>query len=787
MLSFDLTARPWLPVLRLDGDRDELSLREVLTQADDLRRLDGDLPTQEFALLRLLLAVCHDALDGPADSEEWGELWADPDCFAKVPDYFDAHRERFDLLHPQTPFFQVAGLRTAKDEVSSLNRIVADVPNGDPFFSSRMPTVDRLGFAEAARWLVHAHAYDTSGIKTGAVSDTRVKGGKVYPQGVGWAGALGGVYAEGHTLRETLLLNLVAADTPGLRFDDDDRPAWRRAPCGPGVSGERRPSGVRDLYTWQTRRVRLHYDTDGIHGVVLGYGDPLPAHNMHTHEPMTAWRRSPAQEKKRKEAVVYLPREHDPARAAWRGIESLITGKAEGAQTSEAAPYLRPGIFEWIAQLVTGGELRRDFLMRAHVVGAAYGTQQSVIDEVVDDRVAMAVVLLHRRDREYGQQAIDAVHEADEAVKVLGDLASDLARAVGADHEGPRAAARDRGFVALDAPYRTWLSHLAEAEDLDAERRRWQQDVYRIIARLGEQLLADTGDTAWEGRIVAGTKGAEWRNSAHADKWFRLRLDKCLSNPFRRTPDTGGPTSPRSVAEGAPMPNPVTVSTQARQRVGEVTAGLIRSLQSGYLRDDSFSVGARARLSRGAGKSFGEVPDLWNVVDTTALYEAPAGGGYTLREAELPAAEDAVHTALTLWALHQQSRGSGMHRTDGARGSRSGLGAAVRRLMTPGEIDETVLKRLVRAGSTPDLESLSVRLREIVLLLREAEVPLDYGLLAGQLFLWQQPGGRDLVRREWGRSFQSAPTPQNDETTEHDAQTRSGDDDTFTSTDKDAS
>ncbi|MFJ2738838.1 type I-E CRISPR-associated protein Cse2/CasB [Streptomyces sp. NPDC087440] len=234
------------------------------------------------------------------------------------------------------------------------------------------------------------------------------------------------------------------------------------------------------------------------------------------------------------------------------------------------------------------------------------------------------------------------------------------------------------------------------------------------------------------------------------------------------------------------MSVPAALATSARKRVGEIAAGLIRPLQSGYLRDDSHSVGARARLSRGAGKTFAQVPDLLGLVDTSDLYGNAAAGGPALREAELSAAEDAVHTVLTLWALHQQSRGTGMHRSDGARGSRTGLGAAVRSLMAPGEIDETILKRLVRAGNAPDAESLAVRLREIVLLLREAEVPLDYGLLAGQLFLWQQPGGRDLVRREWGRSFQSARASQNDETTEHDAQPRSGDNAVAT-TDKDAS
>ncbi|KOG07706.1 CRISPR-associated protein Cse1 [Streptomyces viridochromogenes] len=527
-MSFDLTLRPWIPVLRQDGTQDELSLREVFAQADSLRRIVGDVPTQEFALLRLLLAVAHDALNGPRDTEDWAQLWADNDCFAPVPGYFDAHLGRFDLLHPRTPFFQVADLRTARDEVFSLNRIVADVPNGEPFFTSRMPAVDRLGFAEAARWVVHAHAYDTSGIKTGTVGDARAKNGKVYPLGVGWAGTLGGVFVEGNTLRETLLLNLVAADTTGLRIDGDDRPAWRREPCGPAAAANRHPSGVRDLYSWQTRRLRLHFDEAGVHGVVLGYGDPLTAHNLHTREPMTAWRRSKAQEKKRGEALVYLPREHDPSRAVWRGLSSLIAEREVAGQGAEAASSLRPGILEWVARLVTEGELPRGFLIRTRVVGAVYGTQQSVIDEIVNDHLSMAVLLLHRQDREYAQQAIDAVGDAEQAVAVLGDLATDLARAAGTQTEGPRSRARERGFAALDGPYRIWLSRLADAVDPGEQRTLWRRQTHRIISRLSERLLAEAGDAAWEGRIVATPKGAVWFNSAYAQGWFRHRLGDAL-------------------------------------------------------------------------------------------------------------------------------------------------------------------------------------------------------------------------------------------------------------------
>ncbi|SCE10786.1 CRISPR-associated protein, Cse1 family [Streptomyces sp. BpilaLS-43] len=534
-LSFDLTTQPWIPVLRINGEQDKLSLRQVFEQSSELRRVVGDLPTQEFALVRLLLAVAHDALGGPADIDDWSDLWGDEQCFAPVGPYLDAHVGRFDLLDTRAPFFQTAGLRTAKDEVFSLNRIVADVPNGEPFFSARMPTVDRLTFAEAARWVVHAHAYDTSGIKTGVEGDKRAKGGKVYPLGVGWAGNLGGVFVERPTLRETLLLNLVAADTTGVRIDEQDAPAWRRDPCGPG-GAERAPSGVRDLYTWQTRRLRLHFDEQGVYGVVLGYGDPLSSRNRHDREPMTAWRRSPAQEKKLRESLVYLPRDHDPERAAWRGIASLIADALPSGQSSEPPSSLRPTVLEWVARLVSDGQLEPGFLVRARVIGPKYGTQQSVIDEVVDDSVSMAVVLLHQQDRRYAEQAIAAVQDADRGVMAVGDLATNLARAAGAETDGPRAAARDRAYGLIEAPYRAWLRDLAKAEDPYEQRMAWQRQVHEIAVELGGRLMTAAGAGAWQGRVIATKKGTEWLNSALADKWFHSALDRELGRP-----DPSGP------------------------------------------------------------------------------------------------------------------------------------------------------------------------------------------------------------------------------------------------------
>jgi CRISPR system Cascade subunit CasB len=174
-----------------------------------------------------------------------------------------------------------------------------------------------------------------------------------------------------------------------------------------------------------------------------------------------------------------------------------------------------------------------------------------------------------------------------------------------------------------------------------------------------------------------------------------------------------------------------------------------------YLADRPYAVAALARLRRGAGREAGELPDLWSLIDLGPLHD-PQKGERPLGESEMEYAENAVHAALTLWAFHQQSRGDGMHRRDSAERP-AGLGAAVRRLMPADGIDEAVLKRFVRAGTAPDIVSVTQRLRDIVALLRRESVPLDYGLLAGQLYAWQWPDGPARVRRAWGRSFHTVP------------------------------
>ncbi|MGW0658093.1 type I-E CRISPR-associated protein Cse2/CasB [Streptodolium elevatio] len=214
-----------------------------------------------------------------------------------------------------------------------------------------------------------------------------------------------------------------------------------------------------------------------------------------------------------------------------------------------------------------------------------------------------------------------------------------------------------------------------------------------------------------------------------------------------------GPTSPPGPPpEGGSPPGPGTGPGPERAGwrlgpVGESVVAQIAKLQVGYIKDRPDAVAALARIRRGAGHSFGELPDLWGLFAMDRVYDEVRGETDTIR------AENAVHLAITLWARHQQShRTKGMHRPGGSE-----LGAAVRLLMPGTDIDEPVRQRFVRAGSATSFEILAQRLGELVLLLRRHEIALDYGLLAAQLYAWQRPGGDDRVRRSWGRSFHIRP------------------------------
>ncbi|MBT9147657.1 MAG: hypothetical protein DDT32_01422 [Syntrophomonadaceae bacterium] len=152
-----------------------------------------------------------------------------------------------------------------------------------------------------------------------------------------------------------------------------------------------------------------------------------------------------------------------------------------------------------------------------------------------------------------------------------------------------------------------------------------------------------------------------------------------------------------------------------------------------------------ARLRRGIGKEPGSLPDLWDVT----LSDLPEA---LYSKSEDPThAEWAVHSALTLYALHQQGKDikkQCMNREENF------LGTAVRKLAEHDKNNEDAVRRRFHAVAVSDsFERFSWQLRGLIQLLRAKDIPLDYPALTKDLYWYQFPDRRDSIRLKWGQDF----------------------------------
>lgn len=201
-----------------------------------------------------------------------------------------------------------------------------------------------------------------------------------------------------------------------------------------------------------------------------------------------------------------------------------------------------------------------------------------------------------------------------------------------------------------------------------------------------------------------------------------------------------------SVVDQQPASSAVTKPwTRRRADLGEHVARTVGALQSRLFRDATQpeAAGALARLRRGIGRApgFDFTLERYLQVPEPLLGRRPADDA-------LPAdAEQAVHDAVTLYALHQQSRRERMH-VDG-RGLGRSLGDLVRVSGGP----EGVRRRFAALGTASTYHESIYHLRSLIVMLREHDIPLDYGLLADDLQTLLRPGGQPRVQAIWGREF----------------------------------
>lgn len=556
--TYDLTEEPWIRVIRSDGRPDAVSLRAVFREARDIQRIAGESPQQDAALLRLLLVVlwrAHAAdprMQGFA-SEELAQWWADAlsgagdeEVRAAVDAYLDATRQRWDLLDPERPFMQVAGLSTAKGEHGSVRKLVQD-SESDYFSMRAADALESLDVGEAARWLVHLQAWNYSGIKSGAVGDPRVKGGKGYPIGTGWTGRTGLVVIHGDCLAQTLILN-TAPDAVFGESLERDLPVWEREPDGPAPRGVEHAAGPCDLLTWQARRVRLVPAGGRIVGAVVANGDRIQSHNE-LNDPMTAYRFSEPQTKKLGREV-WMPRPHAAERTLWRGVEPLLTRETD-SRSGLRAPATVAGLRtleETVAEL--------EVLTTVELVGTVYGTQDAMVTTTLHEDMPVRLSVLTDGDVRTAHIVITAAEAGMAAGIATGQFAGMLQQAAGGEYAFDVDAA-ERTLDGLNEPFKEWLARFdPRAGDVTAQREHWFDAAEAVVLDRVRTLIAGAAPGALlgreddDGRLVS---------AATAYSLLRRRLDAAFGR------GSAGRAAAAAAAEAAASSNPTEDDTDQRE------------------------------------------------------------------------------------------------------------------------------------------------------------------------------------------------------------------------------
>ena len=491
MTRYSLWAEPWIPVVRPSGELMPVGIGEALAAAHDLRAVADPSPLVTVALHRLLLAVLYRVFH-PHHASDWVTLWrAGRFDAGRLEGYGTAWADRFDLLHPTHPFYQVPFI--ADEKIHPISAMVLEAASGNN------PTLFDHGQAEGAaalpldRAACHLVAHQLFAVGGGVSKPFNRMDGPLTKGLV--------IEARGRSLFETLLLNLMPLEAWSSLVPDrgHDAPFWELDDVPEPAREGTTPLGPMHYLTWQSRQIHMQVEGAGVSGCQIRQRYCLPKDGERI-DPGKAYRRS--------DEAGWLPFKVDKQRAAWQYTHVLL--QATGAD--QASPTLTA----WLHQAEAIG--RREGLALPPVIG------YSVSGLTTDPKKAAKIELWRREQLPIPAAFLenpDLVGDLEEMLLharrgegLLQRAALALVWALGERKQLPQAVglvwtgktegripdgfstlAASLGLVtrywpALEAPFRQGMADLPDG-DFPAVREAWQAAV-RLAARQAFTTVRDS-------------------------------------------------------------------------------------------------------------------------------------------------------------------------------------------------------------------------------------------------------------------------------------------------------
>lgn len=528
MGSFNLLDEPWISVISMDGQQLDVSLKEVFSHAQEYQCLAGEMETQNFAVLRFLLAVVQTVFSrfdsegrpyegieldqqmrqiNTLDSDDyeddrdacWNALWKKGFFPEIVNQYLEKWRDHFFLYDDKFPFYQVtqkemrALLPTGKNPTEmkgrNFNRLISESNNKLALFSpvgdheeKKLCPKDDMTSAQLARWLIMLQGYIGVADKASLVKEGQ-KPSK------GWLYDIGGLYAEGDNLFETLMLNFIPVH-PENKYSPQS-PFWEYSGIeniNKLIRGET-IENLADLYTNWSRAIAIDPAFQEKAEKTLQIVKlPGIVHQDNFIEPMTIWHFNKTGEYKNH----FTPQKHRPAQSVWRNF-GLIALKSSSDDHQK-----KPLIIESLNS--RSRSIGRRFITICAVSMQDDGgpTSWVPVDEVTDELCVNDMVMSDETDRGW----IIRINETVDITKLIADrywrFLTNIAKIRGMDlKKGGRVfadAGKEDFYQSLNHPFHEWLASIKPEDSKDQRIREWHE-MLKEIARDEAQKIVQQATT----------------------------------------------------------------------------------------------------------------------------------------------------------------------------------------------------------------------------------------------------------------------------------------------------
>lgn len=552
MPRYNLLDEKWIQVASKDNV-EKVSIKELFAGAAKYKELAGDMKTQDFAVMRVMLAILHTVfsrfdsngdpyeffevdeesflqigeleenyLDDYEDAlyQTWIDIWNAKEFPKVVYEYLEKWRERFFLYDDKYPFFQVTKEVIEKDAAGggefygkNINRLVSESNNKQAYFSPKDDAYkEYIADDELARWLITLQGY------IGTSDKKKVGSAKTYSKG--WLYDLGGVYLQGNNVFETLMLNFVIAHNENNNLLKMQKPCWEAENIEKNIElyFHNGIDNIASLYTAWCREIfidsnRTKEDKFACFIAKL----PEIEHSDAFLEPMTVWKYNDTDEYKNK----YRPRKHDANKSMWRNF-GLLTGVGEGTR--------KPGVIEWLNKLCDISESEELGLYKENIKLCAVSMMDDgnsaswvPIDEVKDTLNLKERVLVDTEDSGWIIRINKTISDTKKTIKsVLEKFIKVLLEIRKMEKSDVSKYYVEQFYFRIDLSFRNWIESIDIDNDKDTKEIEWRNILKKSMKEYVDELVSNAGLRDYKGI----GKGSSVKNIATIYNSFLYRLNQ---------------------------------------------------------------------------------------------------------------------------------------------------------------------------------------------------------------------------------------------------------------------